>query len=207
MKLRSDSLFNQLTDDQKAQIFDWLQCFGYTETIKRVAAPAPDGFGLKTHRQSLHRFYQRYSQELKPEHLETAVELSKIPHTPELAVGSEQAMHHTAFQLATSPVDIETFKELSRWITKHKAEEHKAAYVRIADQHLALARERLALERAKFEFNAAREALNHHNQLGQILADPHADDEAKIHAARERIFGKENIAHIDAQEKQHHKSE
>ena len=205
MKLRSDSLFNQLTDDQKAQIFDWLQCFGYTETIKRVAAPEPDGFGLKMHRQSLHRFYQRYSEQLQPEHLETAVELSKIPHTPELASGSEQAMHHTAFQLATSPVDIKTFKELSRWITKHKADEHKAANVRIAEQHLALARERLALERARFEFNAAREALNHHPQLGQILADPHADDEAKIHAARERIFGKESIARIDAQER--HKSE
>src|SRR5688500_8999699 len=65
----------------------------------------------------------------------------------------------------------------------------------------SLARERLALERAKFEFNAAREALNHRTQLGQILANPHADDEAKIQAARERIFGKESVARIAAQER------
>ena len=199
MKLRSDSLFNQLTEDQKAQIFDWLQCFGYTETIKHVAAPAPDGFGLKTHRQSLHRFYQRYSQELIPEHLESAVALKATSEqTAALGHGAEEAVTHAAFQLATSPLDIETFKQLSRWITKNKADEHKAAHVRVAEQHLALARERLALERARFEFNAAREALNHRATLGKIMADTTRGDEAKIQAAREMIFGKEVIAQVDA---------
>ena len=207
MKLRYDSTFAHLTEDQKAQIFDWLQCFGYTETIKRVAVPEPDGFGLKTHRQSLHRFYQRYSAELKIEHLETATELSKNAGTPALATGSEHALHHKAFELATSPVDIGTFKELSRWIARHKSEEHKSAYVSIAEQHLALARERLALERAKFEFNAAREALNHHATLGKIMEDTTRDDEAKIQAAREMIFGKDVIARVDANDPLRRKSQ
>ena len=208
MKLRSDSLFNQLTEDQKAQIFDWLQCFGYTDTIKRVAAPAPDGFGLKTHRQSLHRFYQRYSQELIPEHLESAVALKATKEqTAALGLSAEEAVTHAAFQLATSPLDIETFKQLSRWITKNKADEHKAAYVRVAEQHLALARERLALERAKFEFNAAREALIHHATLGKIMEDTTRDDEARIQAAREMIFGKDVIAQVDANDPFRRKSQ
>jgi hypothetical protein len=201
MKFRSDSVFHQLTEVQKAQIFDWLQRFGYTETIKRVAAPEPDGFGLKTHRQSLHRFFQRYSKQLKAEHVAMALTSSK-QQIAALRDGAEEALTHAAFRFANSPVDIRTFKELNRWITKHKM-----AYVRIADQHLALACECLALERARFEFNAAREALNHHAQLGQILADPHADDEAKIQAARERLFGKESVARIDAQENRNPKSE
>ena len=204
MTLRSDSTLAQLTDDQQAQLFDWLQDLGYTETIKRLALPPPNGFAIKTYRASLHAFFVRYADQLKIEHAASATELAgRMTSTPAFVSVSEDALHHSAFQLSTSPINLETFKELSRWITKHKADEHKAAYVRIADQHLALARERLALERARFEFNAAREALNHHPQLGQILADPHADDEAKIHAARERIFGKESIARIDAQEHRH----
>ena len=75
---------------------------------------------------------------------------------------------------------------------------HRVPNGGIAEQHLALARERLALERAKFEFNAAREALNHHATLGKIMADTNRDDEDKIQAAREMIFGKEVIAQVDA---------
>ena len=67
-----------------------------------------------------------------------------------------------------------------------------------AGQQLALARERLAFKRAKFEFNAAREALNHRATLGKIMADTTRGDEAKIQAAREMIFGKEVIAQVDA---------
>ena len=201
MILRSDSTLAQLTDDQQAQVFDWLQDLGYSETIKKLALPPPDGFGIKTYRASLHAFFVRYAAQLKVEHAASAAALAVgTTCTPAFVSVSEDALHHSAFQLSTSPIDLETFKELSRWITKHKSHEQKADYVRIADEHLALARERLALEREKFQFNAAREALNHHTQLGQILADPHADDEAKIHAARERIFGKESIARIDAQE-------
>ena len=207
MKFRSDSTFAHLTEEQQAQVYDWLLTIGYDETINRLAKPAPDGFGIKTFRQSLHRFFQRYSEQLKAEHVETAAALTASDQQgATLRGGAQEALTHTAFQLATSPMDIHGFKELGRWMAKQKSEQHQSAYVRIAEQHVALARERLALERAKFEFNAAREALNHHSQLGQVLADPHADDEAKIQAARERIFGKESVARINEQENVRRKS-
>ena len=63
-----------------------------------------------------------------------------------------------------------------------------------------------ALERAKFEFNAAREALNHHSTLVKIMADSSRDDEAKIQAAREMIFGKDVIARVDANDPLRRKS-
>lgn len=194
MKPRADSVLAQLTDEQQAQVYDWLQSLGYSETIKRVAAPAPDGFGIKTYRQSLHRFYLQYSEHLKSEHIQTAVTLhAGSPHGSTLAAGSEEAMHHAAFQFSTSPLDIDHFKELSRWITKYKSHDLKKQYLRIAEDHLALARERLALEREKFQFNAARQALLHHQKLGEILSDSSVDDESKIHAARKQLFGSDQL--------------
>ena len=56
MIFRPDSTLAQLTDDQQAQVFDWLQDLSYTETIKRLALPPPEGFGIKTYRASLHRY-------------------------------------------------------------------------------------------------------------------------------------------------------
>jgi hypothetical protein len=190
MKSRSDSTLAQLTDEQQVQAYDWLQSLGYTETIKRIAAPEPDGFGLKTYRSSLHRFFRHYSERLKSEHLEDAGSLIADPRPgAAFTSGAEQALHHLTFQLSTSPHDPDTFKELSRWITRTKTHDQKAQYLRIAEQHLALARERLALERDKFQFNAARQALLHQAELTKIMQDPHSDNEDKIQAARAHLFG------------------
>ena len=65
----------------------------------------------------------------------------------------------------------------------------------------------LLWERAKFEFNAAREALNYHATLGKIMDDSTWDDEAKIQAAREMIFGKDVIARVDANDPFRRKSQ
>ena len=190
MKFRSDSTLSQLTEEQQAQVYDWLQALGYTETIKRIAMPEPDGFGLKTYRASLHRFFHHYSAWLKSEHLEAANTLVADPLPgATFTSGAEQALHHLTFQLSTSPHEPEIFKELSRWITRTKTHDQKTQYLRVAEQHLALARERLALEREKFEFNAARQALLHLAELTKIMQDPHSDNEDKIQAARAHLFG------------------
>jgi transposase len=74
-----------------------------------------------------------------------------------------------AFQLSTSPEAPANFKEAGRWLSKQP-------YLKIAKEHLALARQhadmekqRLALDRKKWPFNAARQALEHHAELGEIL--------------------------------------
>ncbi|HEX7858842.1 MAG TPA: hypothetical protein VF773_00805 [Verrucomicrobiae bacterium] len=196
MKPRFDSVLDQFSDDQQAQVYDWLNSIGYTETINRIAAPEPDGFALKTHRASLHRFYLRYSAQLKSEHLQEAgTLLSSDPAGGQtFASAAEQTAAHIAFQISTSPPEKDSFKNLSRWVSTQKEHQHKAQYLRIAEDHVALARERLALEREKFQFNAARQALIHHDKLGEIMRDDASDDEAKIQAAREQLFGKDVVA-------------
>ena len=183
MKPRHDSALAQLTEEQQAQVYDWLQTLGYTESIKKIAEPAPDGFGLKTYRASLHRFYVRYTAELKNEHGQDAVELTGNPEPgPALVTATQDATRHIAFQIATSPHNTETFKHLSEWLTKQE-------YLALAREQLQVSRERLALEREKAELNAARLALKYQMALQEIIQDQSSDDEDKIRAARDLIFG------------------
>jgi hypothetical protein len=57
--MRKDCALSKLTDEQQADLFDWLSTDTYESILNRIAQPVPDGFGIKTHINSLHRFYQQ----------------------------------------------------------------------------------------------------------------------------------------------------
>ena len=121
------------------------------EVLEKVAAPAPDGFGIKTYPTTLRRFFARHRVTVPDENSELANHLLKTVETSSnVDSATAHSVRHIAFELSNSPgITAKQFKTLSRWVLRMRDQEH-------ADQHLALARERLALERAKFEFNAAR---------------------------------------------------
>src|SRR5678809_866429 len=56
--MRSDAALASLTEEQQADLFDWLTTDTYEAVLKRIAQPAPKGFGIKTHINSLCRFYE-----------------------------------------------------------------------------------------------------------------------------------------------------
>ena len=190
-----------LSTEQQEQLLAWLELHPMREVLEKVAAPAPDGFGIKTYPTTLRRFVARHRATTSNENSELATELLKsLERSTNIDSATSHSVRQIAFELSNSPgISAKQFKTLSRWVLKVRDQEQ-------AEQHLALARERLALERAKFEFNAAREALNHHASLGNIMADTTRDDEAKIQAAREMIFGKEVIARVDANDPLRRKS-
>ena len=192
IRLRTDSSLSDLTEDQQAQIYDWLQTLGYTGTIEKLAQPEPDGFTLKTHRASLHRFFVRYSMALKERDVADASALTSETKSsaPALQSGAEEALHHAAFQLSTAPLDPESFNHVSRWLIRQKTLEQKARHIQIAENQLALARDRLALDREKMELNYARLALKYALELHQINTHPGWDDEDKVRAARDKLFPK-----------------
>jgi hypothetical protein len=74
MTMRHDSTLSVLNEEQQAQLYDWLQNLGYTETLQKVAALPPEGFGIKTHRASLHAFFKRYAREIRTEDVAVAKE-------------------------------------------------------------------------------------------------------------------------------------
>ena len=62
MKPRSDSRLFKLTPEQQAQLYDWIHKLGYVKAKELAAMPGPEGFGIKTHLNSLCRFVARYSE-------------------------------------------------------------------------------------------------------------------------------------------------
>jgi predicted nucleic acid-binding Zn-ribbon protein len=54
-QFRAHSFAASLTPDQRALLFQWLHDYSYSQVIARVAAPAPQGFGLRVSQNTLVR--------------------------------------------------------------------------------------------------------------------------------------------------------
>lgn len=196
-KSRSDSVLSQLTEEQQVQVYDWLMTLGYSKTLEKLAQPSPDGLDLKTHRNSLQRFFKRYSQRMRTEDLAAAKEIPDLSAEDSgvFVADAEQSYLHAAYQRATGPLNAEDFDRVGRWLDARKDEQMKRIYLRLAEHNAIVAQkrtvvaeQRLELDRDKFRFNAARQALIHFAELAKIARNRNADDEAKIKAAADLIF-------------------
>src|ERR1051325_8476776 len=148
MKPRSDSRLFKLTSEQQVQLFNWIHKLGYTKAKELAALPPPDGFGLKTHLNSLCRFVARYSEMQKEREFFDIIRCASGELHPEALRAAETAAHQMAFDIATGPQqNLDKFRLLSRWIMHLKDEQLSQAWTRIESDRLAL-RERLASLRA-----------------------------------------------------------
>jgi hypothetical protein len=195
--MRSDAALSKLTEEQQADLFDWLATDTYETVLKRIAQPPPDGFGIKTHINSLYRFYEQRQAQLR------AVDLANIVAATQSAVlgpqscenahnfytAAQAAFSHSTYMLAHSPLTPATYRALTRTLHQREDIAVKREYLDLARQQLSLARERLQFDRAQFEYNAARAAIAILPELVAIDQMPHIDDEAKIWRVRERLFG------------------
>ena len=185
MKVSPRSPLASLSEQDQAKLVSWLDLHRTEDVIAMVAAPPPEGFGIETHITTLRRFYVRYQNQHRKEDSDLAAEIvtSMEPYRRQFHQATLTTIEKIAFDLATSPKPrITQFKALSRWLTKMADQDQKL-------HCLELARERLNLEKMKFEFNSARAALMHLVPLQEIAENKSLDDEDKIRAARKQIFG------------------
>jgi len=56
-KTRPDDVLGNLSENDQDRILDWLEHISYREVLKRIAEPAPEGFGLNIHYNTLRKFY------------------------------------------------------------------------------------------------------------------------------------------------------
>ena len=197
MKLRNNSTLSILTEEQQAQLYDWIQTLGYTETLKKVAAQPPDGFGLATHRATLHGFFQRYQKAVRAEDIAAAKETRPISSEDASVLFSdaENSCLHAAHQIATGPMNPDTFAKMNQWLQAHKDAQTKTHYLQLAYRQLVLAEQRHAFNREKYELNVAKMALQHAAALQCIHADTALTTEARIKAARELLYGPPTTNH------------
>jgi hypothetical protein len=191
MKLRNDSTLAALTEEQQVQLYDWIQTLGYTETLKKVAAQPPDGFGLTTHRATLHGFFKRYQAQARAEDIAAAKETRPISSQDAslLFSDAENSFLHAAHQIATGPMDPDTFAKMNQWLQTHKDAQTKTHYLQLAYRKLVLAEQRHAFNREKYELNVAQMALQHAAALQRIHANTALDHEARLRAARDLLYG------------------
>ena len=76
MPRRSDAALSRLTEEQQADLFDWLTIDSYEVVLKRIAQPPPKGFGIKTHINSLYRFYEQHRAQIR------AMDLNRLASSP-----------------------------------------------------------------------------------------------------------------------------
>jgi hypothetical protein len=187
-KIRPDSVLLQLTEEQKETLYDWLLADSYVGVQARMAASPPEGFGIKAHLTSLRRFFAKRNKEVRDENDEE-LELSReIDGDAKVLRAAERSLTGRAYDLATSGQSLEEMDQAARCLGSIRRLELKQGYLRVAEDHLNLAREQAKLEREKFEINTARLALEHAADLKEIMNDPVLDDEDKIRKARSKVF-------------------
>jgi hypothetical protein len=185
MKINFSSPLSDLSQEDQAKLISWLERNTPAKVVEMVAAPRPEGFGINTHITTLRRFFARYTHHYRKEDYELAKELSSTPPSEEanLRKATIATLEKMAFDMAITPKGkLNQFKALAKWCMKLSDQEQKLAMMNIT-------REKLALDRQKFELNVARAALLHFKPLEKIAGDPSLDDEDKIRAARTVMFG------------------
>lgn len=118
-----------------------------------------------------------------------------------LRIAYENAANHAAEQktlmLKFDPQDAERAEKFGDFCFLQEAIAAKdpktyvaLGFLREGRKKLELKREDLQLQRARFEFNAAKAALKHLRELREIQGNRSMNEEAKIEAVRLRLFGK-----------------
>jgi hypothetical protein len=163
-------ILDGLNNDQQDQLLTWLELYPIKEVLEMVAAPPPEGFGIKTHITSLRRFQQQAQLNGKEDDLRmarraqlTGEELDIMRRAASSAL-VQQAFHFTS----SKTNDSKNIAAAAKWLALLHQQELRM-------RELALSEARLELERKRIELNLALRESKSRTQF----------QEEKIRAARE----------------------
>ena len=198
IRFNAGCILNTLSGAQQEQLFDWLELYSARTVLEMVAAPAPEGFGLKMHLTTLRRFLRAARTRFHKDLTATPVELVQpVPSVPNpLDQEAVAGLREFAVELATvQQRDPLHFATVSRWVLRLEQNSQRERQLKIAENRVALLKEKMelektkaTLEKTKFEFNASRAALSCLTELDEIVEKHPGDSEDKIWAAREKLF-------------------
>jgi hypothetical protein len=176
------SILESLTDEQKDQLYDWLTEMPVPDVVEKLALPAPEGFGIKTHNTTLQRFKRRRFVEQTADQIEAAAALSGATagHEDTLDNGIAAGLKRHLFQRASAPDATDAqVALLARWVHRNEKlkldvqrvqmsrekfahkKEMDAFRKQIAEQRLELEKRRLALAEKKATANASNPNADH----------------------------------------------
>jgi hypothetical protein len=147
-------ILDQLSPEQQEQLIDWIESFTAKEVLEKVAAPEPEGFGIKTHATSLRRFYDKWHASQKTEDLQSAFHQLEGTDDPMLSKGISSALTRQAFRTVTGPKRAQmTLDQATKWIITMEKQQ-------LREKELELAKRRLDLEEKKAAWTAMIQSAN-----------------------------------------------
>ena len=196
-KTRSDAKLLNLPEEQQAQLAEWL-LDGMPYHIAKIKAQAD--FGVSVGLAAFSGFYQEVCV---PQLLvrrtrarETADQIGEdLASRPgNFDAATVDAIKQKAFELAISPQsNPKDVKALFVLLQKQRQQELDLQDAETArafkDRELSAREDALALEREKFEFDAAKKVLEALPQVKQIAADPKLSDRDRITEIRRALWG------------------
>jgi hypothetical protein len=178
-KPRSDAKLLNLPEEQQAQLADWLLSGIPYQTVKKMVQ---DSYSIDTSLGALSSFYNNVCGAALIARRQRAVSTaddiaSAAAATPgKFDSATIDALKQKAFELSINPgSDPRDVKSLFMLVLKAR------------DQQLD--QDHLALDRDKFQFDAAKACLEKLPELKTIAADRGMSEDDKLTAARKALFG------------------
>lgn len=163
---------------RKQQIEKWCRS---RLTYPQIAALCLSTYNLQVGRSQLSRFFDEINTERAEKDINEAASVARarVQVTKDAGVSFGAALEaefaQDLYQLKLAGASDEVLDAATE------------RYVKVAKANQA--RKDSELELTKFQFNAARAALKHAAELKQIAGDSTLDEEARVDAARRRLFG------------------
>ncbi len=166
-KPRKDSVLKTLPEERREQIMEFLENHGYAEAVAWLQAD-----GLRTSITSLKEFYSWSQLNAQYSRNESTVStlLDKV---------TQRNPSYTSDQI----------QELGQAFFTALALEQQDPKAWAITQRVGLEKEQLHLARQRFEFDAAKACLEKLPELKEIAANRGLNEDAKLQAVRERLFG------------------
>jgi hypothetical protein len=183
MKIRSDSPFAKLTEEDKMWILDFSNCMTLEEVVDHLLVEHE----IETSSSAVHRFLQRLKTERlvqdakdKNSDLEELAEAGKNSASREAAL---ELARQKLVEVAEKSADAEKLTEVVKTLSEEKAREHELA---MRERAMKVAEENAKLGWRKLELQQARSALRLLPAIRAILMDGETAAEERV--ARARAF-------------------
>jgi hypothetical protein len=135
MKPRSDSLLFKLSPEQQAQLYDWIHKLGYVKAKELCAQPQPDGFGVKTHLNSLCRFVARYTEIQQEREFFDIIRCASGELHPKALRAAETRAHQMAYEMVSGPgLELDKFRLITRWLIKAREAQQNEGWQKLIER-------------------------------------------------------------------------
>jgi hypothetical protein len=185
----------ELTEAEQEKVLLWSEEIPVRELAKKIEKAEPEGFGKKIGKTALNTWINaKRAERIKEEAEETKKRAKAMKEQQgdggELEEGALAVLRQRMFEEAERTGRTGDVTSMYRAMRELIFKEERIA---LARERAKISREYLELARERFQFNAARVALEYADELQAIAQETEIDDEEKIHRARARLFGKEVV--------------